>query len=237
MHTMHTTAPTFRLSTLALLALGVTGCATVATPQVDMHMATPQAAAQQTAALAQSASVATQGAIFQAATHRPLFEDRRARLVGDTLTIQIEEQVTASQQSTSKIDRNGSMSASISALPFASARALGRLSADGKSDVAGAGDGKTDSTNTFVGTITVLVREVMPNGNLMVSGEKQIGVNQNVDVMRFSGIVNPMTIRGGNVVSSTQVAEARLEQRGRGDIGKVQGLGWLQRFFLSIAPV
>ncbi|RYY60197.1 MAG: flagellar basal body L-ring protein FlgH, partial [Comamonadaceae bacterium] len=72
---------------------------------------------------------------------------------------------------------------------------------------------------------------------LLVSGEKQIGVNGNVDVMRFSGIVNPATIRVGNTVSSTQVADARLEQRGRGDLGRVQGLGWLSRFFLSIAPV
>ena len=83
----------------------------------------------------------------------------------------------------------------------------------------------------------MLVREVLPNGNLLVTGEKQIGVNQNVDVLRFSGIVNPTHIRGGNVVSSTQVAEARLEQRGRGDVGRIQGMGWLTRFFLSVAPV
>lgn len=78
---------------------------------------------------------------------------------------------------------------------------------------------------------------MLPNGNLVVAGEKQIGVNQSVDVMRFSGVVNPVTIRAGNLVSSSQVAEARLEQRGRGDVGRIQGLGWLSRFFLSIAPV
>ncbi len=149
----------------------------------------------------------------------------------------IEEQVSASQQSSSKVGRGGSLSAGISALPFASARLLNRLSAEAASNVSGNGDGQTDSSNTFSGTITVLVQQVLPNGNLLVTGEKQIGVNQNVDVMRFSGIVNPVTIRGGNVVSSNQVAEARLEQRGRGDIGRVQGLGILTRFFLSVAPV
>ena len=81
-------------------------------------------------------------------------------------------------------------------------------------------DGKTDSSNSFSGIITVTVREVQPNGHLLVVGEKQIGVNQNVDVLRFSGIVDPMQIRA-NRVSSTQVAEARLEQRGRGDVGRV----------------
>lgn len=212
-------------------ALSFTGCATITTPPVDMHTAAPQAAI---TALPQAAG---HGAIFQADNHRPLFEDRRARMVGDTLTIQIEEQVTASQQSTTKIDRGGSIAAGISALPFASASLLGRLSANANSTVAGSGDGKTNSSNTFAGVITVLVRQVMPNGNLLVAGEKQVGVNQNVDVLRFSGIVNPTNIRTGNVVSSTQVAEARLEQRGRGDVGRIQGLGWLSRFFLSVAPV
>jgi len=217
---------------LALAALGLAGCATLTAPEVQMHPAVlPQAA------MNLPMPTATQGAIFQAGTHRPLFEDRRARLIGDTLTILIEEQVTASQQSTSKIDRGGSISAGISALPFASTKLLGKLSANANSDVSGNGDGKTNSSNNFSGVITVLVQQVLPNGNLLVTGEKQIGVNQNVDVMRFSGIVNPATIRGGNVVSSNQVAEARLEQRGRGDIGRVQGLGLLSRFFLSVAPV
>jgi len=217
------------LATLVTFAL--TGCATITTPPVEMHAALPQAA------IAAAPPVAAQGAIFQVSNHRPLFEDRRARMVGDTLTIQIEEQVTASQQSTTKLDRGGSISAGITALPFASTSLLGRLSANATSTVAGSGDGKTNSSNTFAGVITVLVQQVLPNGNLLVTGEKQVGVNQNVDVMRFSGIVNPSNIRTGNVVSSTQVAEARLEQRGRGDVGRVQGLGWLSRFFLSIAPV
>lgn len=216
---------------LAALVATLSGCATVSAPQVDFHAPAPR--------LAQPLPVAApaQGAIFQVATHRPLFEDRRARLAGDTLTIQIEETVTASQQSTSKINRNGSISAGMTALPFASVNFLGRLNAGGESSVVGGADGKTDTSNNFAGTITVVVQQVLPNGNLLVSGEKQVGVNQNVDVLRFSGIVNPATIRGGNVVSSTQVADARMEQRGRGDIGRVQGLGWLSRFFLSIAPV
>ena len=223
---------------LVVAALG--GCAAVSAPEVQM-LSSPASPQQVVFELPQPAHAVAPapapGAIFQASTHRPLFEDRRARLVGDTLTIMIEEQVSASQQSSSKVGRGGSLSAGIAALPFASKRLLNKLSAQAESNVSGNGDGQTDSSNTFSGTITVLVRQVLPNGNLLVTGEKQIGVNQNVDVMRFSGIVNPVTIRGGNVVSSTQVAEARLEQRGRGDIGRVQGLGLLTRFFLSVAPV
>jgi flagellar L-ring protein FlgH len=221
-----------RLAALPL-ALLLAACATVTTPPVQMHtVADPQVTAPPPPA-------PTTGAIFQAATHRPLFEDRRARLVGDTLTIQIEETLSASQQSTTKLDRSGKVESSVSALPFgiANAKMLGKLGVGGESTTSGSGDGKTNSTNTFTGVITVTVLQVLPNGNLLVSGDKQIGVNQNVDVLRFSGIVNPVTIRAGNSVSSTQVADVRLEQRGRGDVGRVQGLGWLSRFFLSIAPV
>ncbi|GAB3667198.1 flagellar basal body L-ring protein FlgH [Ramlibacter alkalitolerans] len=222
------------MKTFAALAAAclLAGCATVQAPAVDMHPAAPA-----TSAAAAPATAPTTGAIFNAGTHRPLFEDRRARLVGDTLTIQIEETVSASQQSTTKLERANALGASTSALPYASARVLGRLGVDAKSDLNGKADGKTDSINTFTGTITVTVQQVLPNGNLVVTGEKQIGVNDNVDVLRFSGVVNPVTIRAGNLVSSTQVAEARLQQRGRGDVGRVQGLGWLTRFFLSIAPV
>ena len=202
------------------------------TPDVDVIQPVPP----QAVAYPQPVA-ATPGAIFQAGTHRPLFEDRRARLPGDTLTIQIEETVTATQQSTTKLDRSGSISAGVSALPWASKNLLGNLKADANSATANAADGKTNSSNTFTGVITVTVQQLMPNGNLLVSGDKQIGVNGNVDVMRFSGIVNPATIRAGNVVSSTQVAQARLDQRGRGDVGRLQGMGWLSRFFLTIAPV
>ncbi|NML43439.1 flagellar basal body L-ring protein FlgH [Ramlibacter sp. G-1-2-2] len=214
-----------------LTALALAGCATVEAPKVDMHPAPAQPVA------VAPLPLPTTGAIFNAASHRPLFEDRRARLAGDTLTIQIEETVTASQQSTTNVARNGTLSGGVTGLPYASKKLLGNLNVGANSDLSNKADGKTDSNNTFTGTITVTVQQVLPNGNLLVSGEKQIGVNQNVDVMRFSGIVNPTTIRVGNMVSSTQVADARLEQRGRGDVGKAQGLGWLSRFFMSIAPV
>ena len=55
------------------------------------------------------------------------------------------------------------------------------------------------------------VIEVLPNGNLLVAGEKQIGINQGTEFIRFSGVVNPVTIQAGNTVSSTKVADARIE--------------------------
>ena len=180
------------------------------------------------------APVAT-GSIFNSATYRPLFEDHRARLVGDTLTVQIVEKVSASVKSTSTVDKNGSVEGGISALPLV--KSLTRASASANGSNTFEGKGATEASNDFTGTITVVVREVLPNGHLVVAGEKQIGVNNSVDSLRFSGQLDPRTIQAGNSVTSTQIANVRLEQRGRGAQADAQVMGWLGRVFLSVLPI
>ncbi len=177
------------------------------------------------------------GSIYQASTYRPLFEDHRARHVGDTLVVQIVEKVSASQKSTSSIDKSGSLSAGITALPGVKPTAIVRATAEGTSANTFAGKGATESSNDFSGTITVIVRGVLPNGHLLIAGEKQIGVNSNVDVLRFSGQVDPRAIQPGNTVPSAQIANVRLEHRGRGAQAEAQNVGWLSRFFLSVLPI
>jgi flagellar L-ring protein FlgH len=177
------------------------------------------------------------GAIFQSSQYRPLFEDHRARLVGDALTVQIVEKVTASQSSTSSIDKGGKLSAGVSALPFVSPKAFARATATGSSSNTFEGKGSTENTNNFSGVITATVIEVLPNGHLIIAGEKQIGVNHNVDVLRFSGQVDPRAIQAGNSVASAQIANVRIEHRGRGAQAEAQGIGWLSRFFLNVLPI
>jgi len=181
--------------------------------------------------------VAANGSIYQAASYRPLFEDHRARLVGDTLTIQIVEKVSASQSSTSEIDKSGALSAGVTALPGISSNSFGRASAAGSASNKATGKGSNQNTNEFSGTITAVVTAVLPNGHLMISAEKQIGVNHNVDVLRFSGQVDPRSILQGNTVPSASVANVRIEQRGRGVVNDAHGIGWLSRFFLNLSPV
>jgi len=158
-------------------------------------------------------------------------------MVGDTITVSIVEAVSASQESKSKIDKTGTVSGSVTALPFVSPTLLNRASADGTSANNFEGKGKTENTNTYNGTITATVTGVLPNGHLLISGEKQIGVNDNVDVLRFSGQVDPRTIQQGNIVQSGQIANVRLENRGRGAQADSQLIGWLARFFLSVLPI
>ena len=177
------------------------------------------------------------GSLFQASSYRPAFEDRRARLVGDTVTVQIVENVTASQKSTSTVNRNSSIDSSITALPLQTLSGSSKLDIGASSNNNFSGKGGTESANTFSGSITATVIEVLPNGHLVVAGEKQIGVNQNVDVLRFSGTIDPRLVQPGSVISSTQVANVRVESRGRGPQGEAQTVGWLSRFFLSFQPI
>ena len=177
------------------------------------------------------------GSIYQAAQYRPLFEDYRARLVGDSITIQIVEKISATQKSTSSIDKSGKVAAAVTALPGISANSFNRASAAGSSTNSFSGAGTTANSNDFSGTITAVVTGVLPNGHLLVAGEKQIGVNHNVDVLRFSGQVDPKMIQAGNVVASASVANVRIEQRGRGAQADAQGMGWLSRFFLNVLPI
>ena len=222
-----------RLSHAAALAgvLLLTGCMAMA-PKVDIAEPVQARPLPQTYAPAQS------GAIFQSAGYRPLYETHRARMVGDIVTIVIRESITAKQESSSSIEKSGSISGSVSALPFVpgTSSLLGKLAVGGSSNNTFDGTGSSEASNLFNGTIATTVTEVLPNGHLLVAGEKQIGVGQSVDILRFSGQVDPMTIQPGNSVSSAQVANVRVEQTGRGARQEAMGIGWLARFFLSVIP-
>ena len=222
----------FCLLLLVSAAMLLAGCE-IMNPRPPVDIREPTSAKP----LALAAPVVNNGAIFQPTQYRPLFEDHRARLIGDTLTVQIIEKVSASQKSTSSIDKSGKLSGSITAFPLASANSFARASVGGSSGNTFAGKGSTENTNDFSGTITATVTEVLANGHLMISGEKQIGVNHNVDVLRFSGQVDPRAIQPGNSVASAQIANVRIEHRGRGAQAEAQGIGWLSRFFLNVLPV
>ena len=223
-----------RLAAASLLSLALPGCQTLSkVPEVDVlqpSMAIGAAPASSTPKLAN-------GSIYQADRYRPLFEDHRARLIGDVLTVQIAEKVSAVQKSTSSLDKSSSVESSIKAFPLLKAGAVAKLAAGGDQNNKFEGKGTTENSNDFSGVITATVVQVLPNGHLVVSAEKQIGVNANVDVLRFSGQVDPRSIAPGNTVQSTQIANVRIEQRGRGQQAEVQSMGWLARFFLNVMPI
>ncbi|HEY8329801.1 MAG TPA: flagellar basal body L-ring protein FlgH [Pseudomonas sp.] len=180
------------------------------------------------------------GAIYQARRgFQPLFEDRRPRMVGDILTVVLNEEVSASKNSASSADRAGSASLTPTLVPDTRnlrLKRLGEVGFDIEGDSDFSGGGGSEANNSFTGTITVTVLDVMANGNLRVRGEKQIAINQGTEFIRFSGVVNPRTITGQNTVPSTQIADARIEYVGDGYINEAQHMGWLQRILINVSP-
>jgi flagellar L-ring protein precursor FlgH len=178
------------------------------------------------------AGTPSDGAIYNTSSYRPMFEDRRARHIGDLLTINIVERTSAVKAGASSGNKSGSVS--FGAPGLLQSRLGASVSASNDSKFA---DGDNQSaSNTFTGNIAVTVSEVLPNGNLIVVGEKQVSMNKGTEFIRFSGMVSPDTIQPGNVVSSTVVADARVEYRTASHIDRAEMNSMLSRFFQSLLP-
>ncbi|MES1923786.1 flagellar basal body L-ring protein [Salinisphaera sp. T31B1] len=182
------------------------------------------------------AAAPANGSIFASAYTKPLFEDRRPRQIGDILTIVLDENVSATKSSAANASRDGSLTFKPTVVPDV----LGGLFDDQDADLSAKHDfdgrGGANASNTFVGTITTTVMNVLPNGNLEVAGEKRIGINQGVEYILFSGTVNPRMIRADSTITSNQVANVRLEYYGDGYINEAQNMGWFQRLLLNVSP-
>ena len=212
--------PAFAGATLAMLA----GCAATPTSIVKGPTSVRPMLA--------DAGTPSEGAIYNTNTFRPMFEDRRARHIGDILTVNIIEKTAANKSGASTGNKSGSANFGVPG-PLAS-KIGASVSTSGATKYA---DGDTQTaSNAFTGTIGVTVSEVLANGNLVVVGEKQIAMNKGVEFIRFSGMVNPDSIQAGNIVQSTLVADARVEYRTNSQIDKAEMTSMMSRFFQSMLP-
>ncbi|HNQ03481.1 MAG TPA: flagellar basal body L-ring protein FlgH [Thiobacillaceae bacterium] len=183
------------------------------------------------------------GAIFQtnAVAGRPgmnLFDDRRARRVGDTLTVLLVEKTEAKRKSETTDERKANARIDIPKPlilgrnpPMIGATAWD-VSAGNKIELK---DNETNS-NEIKGAITVTVVEVLANGNLLVAGEKQVRINQDTEFIRLGGVVNPLLLSANNTISSTQLADVQLESTNSQQFDKSQLAGLMARFFLTLLP-
>src|SRR5690348_4041883 len=217
---------TTSLSVVALFLLA--GCMSLPAPQPIIHQP-------MSAKAYQPAPPSNIGAIYQPGPqYKPLFADRRARQVGDTLVIVLNEKTNASKKSNSSANKNGDINFGIPPIVFG-VPITKKVDMGASSTNNFAGKGEAASANNFNGTIAVTVIDVLPNNYLVVSGEKQLAMTQGTEYIRFSGVVRPETVIN-NTVSSIQVADARIEYKANGYIDEAQTMGWLSRFFLTISP-
>jgi flagellar L-ring protein precursor FlgH len=178
---------------------------------------------------------AASGTVFNPAGSFDLFMDLRARAVGDILTIALVEKTNAQKEQSTSTAKKSKTDTGVPII------AGGPITYNGKqilsNSIAGdrAFDGKADSSqsNSLIGNITVSVAERLPNGNLLVRGEKLININQGEEYIRLQGIIRPVDIGPDNAVASTKVADAKISYSARGALADSNKQGWLSRFFNS----
>jgi flagellar L-ring protein precursor FlgH len=176
----------------------------------------------------------THGALYGTSS-LDLFADLRARRVGDVLTILLDERTTGTNQSATSTGKGSSVETSMPLFGGGPVTNNGDeiFSNEFSSEQSFEGQADSSQSNRLDGSITVTVAEALPNGNLLVRGEKWITINQSKEFIRFSGIVRPIDVGPNNTVSSTKVADAQVSYSGQGPLAASNSPGWLTRFFNS----
>jgi flagellar L-ring protein precursor FlgH len=176
----------------------------------------------------------TSGAIFRPDSYAALTEDRRARRVGDLVTVQLVERTQATKSATLDTARTSSSSVTLpSAKPF-SLVPDGLLS--GGADSAQKGSGSAAQSNQLTGELTVTVVEILPGGALRVAGRKALELNRGDEYLTLTGVVRPEDLSPDNRVASTRLAEARVSYTGKGDLAAQSRTGWFARVLAALSP-
>lgn len=215
----------YRLIAVSLAALALCGCV-MAPPEPDYAATWPEESPQATAG---------NGAIYQTGHDIALFENSVARRVGDTLTIRLNESTNASKSSsttTSKSSTAEITGPTVAGRPV-TANGVEILSGSMDSETAFDGQGGSSQSNKLSGEITVTVAQRLPNGNLLIRGQKWIAINQGKEYVRVQGIVRPIDIDPDNSISSLKVADAMISYGGKGALADANAPGLLARFFNS----
>ncbi len=170
------------------------------------------------------------GSLFRANNYQGLFTDTRAFRVGDVISVVLEEQTQASTRSATSASKDSGVALGAPIFGTNAAPAL-QASADSSRTVSGSGN--TSQSAQLSGELTVTVAQVLPNGNLVVRGEKRLTINQGLEHLRISGIVRPNDIRPDNTVISTKVANAHVEYASKGLMASANEPGWATKFLFS----
>ena len=176
------------------------------------------------------------GSIYQDGRSIRLFEDNRAFRIGDILSVTLSESTNASKSAATNTSKDNDIGIGGSVILGSAGPTIdGNLalsnSIDAERTFAGSGD--SAQSNSLSGEIAVTVSDILPNGNLVVRGEKILGLNQGSEFIRVSGIVRPQDISTENVILSRKIANARIYYGGGGVVAESNAKGWLTRFFDS----
>lgn len=230
--------PRLLIALLAASMLLVSGCTSLTGPEPGepeyRSVAPPPA----------PSAASRNGAIYQAGHELVLFEDVKARRVGDMLTVLLRERTDAEKSANTEISKESNNGVELQSSGLSDGSGISNLlniggifdqdrsfSLGHSSEFEGEGD--SDQSNRLEGQITVTVSNVLPNGNLEIQGEKWILINQGKEYIRLRGIVRPEDIGPDNTVLSNRIANAHIGYSGKGTIQDSNIPGWLAKFFMS----
>lgn len=218
-----------RVTAVLVSALALQACSVLPTSDVDGTSYAP------TMPSANAAVPASPGTIFRTDGSMELFMDLRARSVGDVLTIQLVEQTNASKESSSSTSRGTDIDTGFPIFAGRPVTSGGTPILNNEIGASSSFTGQADASqsNSLSGSVTVTVAERLPNGNLLVRGEKWITLNHGQEFIRVQGIVRPVDIGPNNSIPSTKVADAKITYSGKGTLADSNRPGLLARFFNS----
>jgi flagellar L-ring protein FlgH len=172
-----------------------------------------------------------------------LFTDQKAHTVGDLVTVNIVEDASASKDATTQTSRSSSVATGINAfLGFEKAIQAVNPRFDPSKMFGGSlsnsfnGTGQTARNGKVTATLTAVVTRILPNGNLVIEGSREITVNNEQATIVLTGVVRPKDISPQNVVLSPAIGNAKIAYYGNGIIAENQRPGWLARILNSVWP-
>lgn len=227
------TTPWHRVWPGLVLVLALSGCTTVTTPGPgdDPDYAAVKPKPKEATGSPSSGSIYNASASQARTSRLNLFEDDRARRVGDTLTVVLDEQTSAEKEATTETERDASSEFEVSTPVPTPLGETASESAESSSDFEG--DSEAEQSNSIEGSVTVTVAKVLPTGSMVVQGEKWLTLNQGQEFVRVRGIVRREDIQPDNTVASTKLANARIAYGGRGSLADNNRPGWFTRLMQS----
>jgi flagellar L-ring protein FlgH len=183
----------------------------------------------------------TNGAIYQGypqgGAGLSLFRDHRPWQVGDIVTVQITQAATATKNVSQNLGRNDSIASNLNALFGVNPRNIAHANLNYNSANSLQGSGATAQSDSFIATMSTMVRRIRPNGDLVVAGEEKVQLVGGNEYIRIAGVVRPEDILSTNIVQSQQMAEAHIEFSGDGQTYLAPQMGFLQRLFLTVSTL
>mgnify|MGYP001298401919 CR=1 FL=1 len=174
------------------------------------------------------------GAIFSTSSSGLFSSDRRAKKVGDILSVTLSETFSSNKAVTNSSGKTDTIGAEVG--PTGLLRNFAGLGGSASKTNSFSGSMATNQSNSLSGTLSATVVRVFPNGNLEIKGQKKLRITEGTEYIRLSGIIRPQDISTTNSVSSAKIAEAQIEYVGAGILDSATKPGWGSKIFRAISP-